>query len=156
VQPSDESADPRDRIFELTSGTRGIGRRAGGASIMVLVVSFFKVALQLGSIAILARLIPPAEYAVFVLALPGVVIATALSNFGLRASFWALSRGATETGLVASELSSRSYASLVGYKKLLSSITLAASWLIFSRALIPWGSRRKNMLTFTRMWLHSV
>lgn len=83
MQPSDESTDPRDRIFELAAGTRGIGRRAGGASIMVLAVSFFKVALQLGSIAILARLIPPAEYAVFVLALPGVVIATALSNFGL-------------------------------------------------------------------------
>jgi PST family polysaccharide transporter len=39
--------------------------------------------LQVGSIAIIARLIPPADYGIYAMALPGVMIGIALSNFGL-------------------------------------------------------------------------
>ncbi|WP_139840098.1 oligosaccharide flippase family protein [Pseudoruegeria sp. SK021] len=46
-------------------------------------MAFLKAAQQLGSIAIIARLVPPEDFAVFALAMPGVVLATVLSNFGL-------------------------------------------------------------------------
>ncbi|WP_161556094.1 oligosaccharide flippase family protein [Mangrovicoccus ximenensis] len=76
-------ADPRDKLFELELEHRDLGRKAGGASIYVLFMAFLKAAQQLGSIAIIARLVPPEDFAVFALAMPGVVLATVLSNFGL-------------------------------------------------------------------------
>ncbi|WP_165971761.1 lipopolysaccharide biosynthesis protein [Meridianimarinicoccus aquatilis] len=77
------AADPRDAIFDTTEMEQQLGRRAGRASIFVLAISILKIAQQIGSIAIIARLIPPEDYGIFAMALPGVMIALALSNFGL-------------------------------------------------------------------------
>lgn len=77
------NTDSRDKFFELEADQRNLGRKAGGASIYVLFMAFLKVVQQLGSIAIIARLVPPEDFAVFALAMPAVVLATVLSNFGL-------------------------------------------------------------------------
>ena len=76
-------ADPRDAYFDVRGAKRGMGRRVGNASIVVLLISFAKVALLFGGIAVTARLIPPAEYGVFALAMPVVAVALSLTNFGL-------------------------------------------------------------------------
>lgn len=75
--------DPRDALFAMPETARGLGRKAGGASVFILAMSALRVLLQLGSIAVIARLIPPAEYGIFAMALPGVMLAMALSSFGL-------------------------------------------------------------------------
>lgn len=62
---------------------QGLGRKAGKASVFVLGISVLKVLQQIVSIAIIARLIAPGEYGIYAMALPGVMIAMALSNFGL-------------------------------------------------------------------------
>ncbi len=76
-------ADPRDAYFDVRGAKRGMGRRVGNASIFVLLISFAKVALLFGGIAVTARLIPPAEYGIFALAMPVVAVALSLTNFGL-------------------------------------------------------------------------
>jgi len=81
--PEGADRDPRDAIFDTDSLQAGLGRRAGRASVFVLFVSGLKVLQQLVSVAVIARLVPPADYGIFVMALPAVMIAMALSNFGL-------------------------------------------------------------------------
>ena len=79
------SADPdlRDRIFDVTHLRKHLGARTGKAASTALFMSALRVLLQIASISILARLISPAEYGIYALAMPGVVLALALSNFGL-------------------------------------------------------------------------
>jgi PST family polysaccharide transporter len=75
--------DPRDALFDTIGMERGLGRRAGRASMIVLAAAVLRGVLQIGSIAIIARLIPPADYGIYAMALPAVMIGMALSNFGL-------------------------------------------------------------------------
>jgi PST family polysaccharide transporter len=75
--------DPRDRLFDTQEMKAGLGRRAGNASVLVLAIAALKMLQQIASVAIIARLVPPAEYGIFAMALPAVMVAVALSNFGL-------------------------------------------------------------------------
>ncbi len=75
--------DPRDAVFDTRDLHADLGRRTGDASVLLLIMSGLKTVQQFVAIAIVARLIGPAEYGVFALALPGVMLARALSNFGL-------------------------------------------------------------------------
>ena len=77
------TSDPRDRLFDTQEMKAGLGRRAGNASIIVLAIAALKVVQQIASVAIIARLVPPAEYGIYAMALPAVMVAMALSNFGL-------------------------------------------------------------------------
>lgn len=77
------TSDPRDRLFDTHEMKAGLGRRAGNASIIVLAIAALKVVQQIASVAIIARLLPPAEYGIYAMALPAVMVAMALSNFGL-------------------------------------------------------------------------
>lgn len=81
--PSETDTDPRDHLFDAARIDKRLGRRAGGASIFALAIAALKVLQQIASIAIIARLIPPSDYGIYAMALPGVLIASALSNFGL-------------------------------------------------------------------------
>ena len=60
-----------------------MAQRTGRASIVVLGVSLLKIILQFGSVIILARLVPPAEYGIAALALPVALIMANVSQFGL-------------------------------------------------------------------------
>lgn len=77
------AGDPRDAVFDVAGLERRIGRRAGRSSVQVLAISFLKVAVLFGGIAVIARLVPPAEYGIFALAMPAVALAQTLSTFGL-------------------------------------------------------------------------
>ncbi|MGS4946661.1 oligosaccharide flippase family protein [Meridianimarinicoccus sp. RP-17] len=79
----DDRTDPRDGIFDIAGMEKGLGRRAGRASVVALGVGVLRGVLQIGSIAIIARLIPPADYGIYAMALPAVTIGMALSNLGL-------------------------------------------------------------------------
>lgn len=76
-------ADPRDAMFDTSQMMKDLGSRAGNASIILLVMSVLKMLQQILSIALLARLVGPEDYGVFALAMPGVMLALALSSFGL-------------------------------------------------------------------------
>ena len=78
-----ENADPRDRIFDTAHMQDGLGRQVGRASVFLLAISLVRTVQQIAAIAIVARLIPPSEYGIFAMALPGVMLAVALSNLGL-------------------------------------------------------------------------
>lgn len=76
--------DPRDTLFStdaLDSGSVA-GRATRGALLTVLSTAL-KIVVQFGSIAILARLVPPNEFGVVAMAMPIVAIAVSLSRFGL-------------------------------------------------------------------------
>lgn len=80
---SSASPDPRDAIFDTSKIMKNLGSRAGKASVAMLALSGLRTLQQIGSIAIIGRLVPPEEYAIYALAVPGVMLALALSNFGL-------------------------------------------------------------------------
>lgn len=75
--------DPRDAMFATADIERNLGRHAGNSSIIVLVIAAAKLVQQIGSVAILARLIGPEDYGIFAMTMPAVTVAMALSNFGL-------------------------------------------------------------------------
>lgn len=83
TEVSSRPVDPRDALFATDEMSEGLGRRAGEASLLLLGMAVLRGVLQLGTIAILARLVSPAEYGVFAMAIPVVMLGTALSNFGL-------------------------------------------------------------------------
>jgi O-antigen/teichoic acid export membrane protein len=76
-------SDPRDLVFSVKDQSIDLDRRTGKSAFGVLVYSALKFGLALGTTAILARLIPPANHGLVALALPAVLIATDLSDFGL-------------------------------------------------------------------------
>ncbi|MEL6551564.1 MAG: oligosaccharide flippase family protein [Pseudomonadota bacterium] len=78
-----ETADPRDAAFATAHDPARHGARVGTASVAVLALSALKTLLLFGGIMITARLIPPAEFSVFALAMAALMIALKLSNFGL-------------------------------------------------------------------------
>ncbi|WP_138470106.1 lipopolysaccharide biosynthesis protein [Poseidonocella sp. HB161398] len=75
--------DPRDAYFDVSALRQDIGRQVGSASRIILLVALLKSVQQFAGLAILARLIPPAEYGLFALSMPAVTLALALSNMGL-------------------------------------------------------------------------
>ncbi len=76
-------ADPRDALFDTGHVMSDIGRRTGNAAILLLVMSGLRILQQILAVMVIARLINPTEYGIFALAMPGVFLAMALSNFGL-------------------------------------------------------------------------
>lgn len=82
--PSDQDApDPRDQMFDVSDVTKGLGAKTGRSAITVLVFAAAKILIALGTTAVLARLVPPAEQGIIAMAMPAVLIATGLSEFGL-------------------------------------------------------------------------
>lgn len=75
--------DPRDAFFSVDKHAANLGRRTGNASRLVLMVAALKFILHLAAVAIIARLVPPEEFGIAALAMPIVLIATQLSQFGL-------------------------------------------------------------------------
>ena len=80
---SPKDPDPRDAMFATADIERNLGRHAGNSSVIVLVIAAAKLVQQIGSVAILARLIGPDEYGIFAMTMPAVIVAMSLSNFGL-------------------------------------------------------------------------
>lgn len=76
-------ADPRDAQFDVSALSEGLGRRTGRAATTILLFAFLKLVLTLGTTSILARFVPPEQQGIFALAIPAVLIAAALSEFGL-------------------------------------------------------------------------
>jgi len=75
--------DPRDAFFDVSNVTENLGRKTGSSAIVVLLFSVLKLVVAIGSTAVLARLITPDQHGLVALALPLVLIATGLSEFGL-------------------------------------------------------------------------
>ncbi|MFA9229775.1 MAG: lipopolysaccharide biosynthesis protein [Microgenomates group bacterium] len=78
-----QSSADRDQIFKIDDLVNGQNGRVGVAAIVILAFAAVKMLFQLGSTAVLARLIPPAEHGVVAMAMPAMAIAIALSQFGL-------------------------------------------------------------------------
>ncbi|MGR3540517.1 MAG: oligosaccharide flippase family protein [Hasllibacter sp.] len=76
-------ADPRDALFEVSHLAEGATGRSGRASVTILLFTALKFALNLVGIAIVARLVPPAEFGIAALALPVAAIITNPSGLGL-------------------------------------------------------------------------
>ena len=77
------TADLRDAIFDVSACRTEIGARTGRSARTVLVVAAIKIATALGTTAVLARLVPPAEQGLVALAIPAVLLAASISEFGL-------------------------------------------------------------------------
>ncbi|PHR51373.1 MAG: hypothetical protein COA47_18025 [Robiginitomaculum sp.] len=75
--------DPRDALFDVTEVKKDLGKRTGKSAAAVLVFSVIKLVIALFTTAILARLIPPSQHGLLALAMPVVLIASGLSEFGL-------------------------------------------------------------------------
>lgn len=75
--------DPRDAFFDTGRETDGLGRQVANVSIGVLAISALKVLVMFAGVAILARLVVPAEYGIFALAMPVIAISLSLSSLGL-------------------------------------------------------------------------
>jgi O-antigen/teichoic acid export membrane protein len=75
--------DPRDLAFSVENQEKNLSQRTGKSALGVLVYSALKLVLALGTTAILARMIPPSSHGLVALAVPAVLVATGLSDFGL-------------------------------------------------------------------------
>jgi len=81
-------AGARERLFRTDDTLASqAGRRAGNASVLLLIFSAVKILIQVGAIVVLARLVPPSDYGVAALAMPVVAITTSISQFGLAQAF---------------------------------------------------------------------
>lgn len=78
------SPEPRDRLFS-THDLRmdDVARRSTSGALWAMAAAALKVVVQLGSVAVIARLVPPAEFGLVAMVLPLVMIGVSLSNFGL-------------------------------------------------------------------------
>ena len=76
-------SDPRDKQFETSHLKENLGARTGKGSILAILFAILKFILKLGSTAILARLVIPADHGLIAMAIPLILIATGLSEFGL-------------------------------------------------------------------------
>jgi PST family polysaccharide transporter len=81
--PSVETSDPRDQIFDVSAINRELGSQTGRSATTVLVFAGAKIVVALGSTAVLARLVPPEQQGIIAMAMPAVLIASGLSEFGL-------------------------------------------------------------------------
>lgn len=82
-KPEAEPADPRDALFDASDAVQGLGQKTGRSATTVLLFSGAKIFVALGSTAILARLIPPEQQGIIAMAMPAVLIASGMSEFGL-------------------------------------------------------------------------
>ncbi|WP_136637811.1 oligosaccharide flippase family protein [Pseudooceanicola onchidii] len=82
-QDSDGEPDARDLFFDVSALRDGLSGTAGHSTMMVLGFSIMKILIALGSTAVLARLVLPAEQGLAALAIPFVMVAAGLSEFGL-------------------------------------------------------------------------
>ncbi len=80
---SDPSSDPRDAIFDVSAMHKDLGRKTGRAATTILLFALLKLVIVLGTTLILARFVPPEQQGIFALAIPAVLIAAGLSEFGL-------------------------------------------------------------------------
>lgn len=76
------TADPRDAFFDV-SGLRDLGRQTGRSASAVLAFSALRLIVTLLTTALLARMVSPAEQGLVALAMPIILVATGLSEFGL-------------------------------------------------------------------------
>lgn len=75
--------DPRDAVFDVSDLTADLGQRTGRSAASVVIFALLKLFIAVGATAIMARLVPPAEQGLVALAVPFVLIAVGLSEFGL-------------------------------------------------------------------------
>lgn len=86
VEPTHQpgTADRRDAMFSTAGLSHdSLSGRATRGAVLTVLSTGVKIAVQFGSIAILARLVPPGEFGVVAMAMPIVAIAVSLSRFGL-------------------------------------------------------------------------
>lgn len=77
------SNDPRDVIFDVSNLSADLGRQTGRSAASVVIFALLKLFIAVGATAFMARLVPPAEQGLVALAIPFVLIAVGLSEFGL-------------------------------------------------------------------------
>jgi len=77
------TTDPRDQFFDTKHLHDNLMERTSRATFLVYLFAIVKTLFQVGSTAVLARLISPSEYGVVALAMPAVLIAVGLAEFGL-------------------------------------------------------------------------
>lgn len=77
------ASDPRDAIFSVEGMTQNLGAKTGRSATTILIFAAVRLGVTILSTAILARLVPPAEQGLIALAIPAVLIASGLSEFGL-------------------------------------------------------------------------
>ena len=75
--------DPRDAFFSTEGLRRDLGRKTGLAARTTILNSVLRLFVTVGTTAILARLVSPAEHGLVALAIPIVLIGSGLSEFGL-------------------------------------------------------------------------
>ena len=75
--------DPRDAFFDVEHLRYDIGSRTGRSVANILFFSVLKLFIALGTTAILARLVSPEQQGLIALAVPFVLVAVGLSEFGL-------------------------------------------------------------------------
>lgn len=75
--------DPRDAVFQTEGLKAELSRKTGQSSVTVILYAGFKLAVQLITTAILARLILPGEHGIVAMAMPALIIARGLSEMGL-------------------------------------------------------------------------
>lgn len=81
---ADSPDDPRDALFstaDLDHG--GLGARAASGAAWAMSATALKIVLQFGSVAVIARFVPPSEFGVAAMAIPIMTIMMGLSQFGL-------------------------------------------------------------------------
>ncbi len=76
-------ADPRDAFFDIDGIAKNLGQRTGRSAVTVVFYSIVKLVIALCVTAVLARLVPPAQQGLVAIAIPFVLIAVGLSEFGL-------------------------------------------------------------------------
>ena len=83
MKPTYQYSDPRDSVFDVVRTKQNLTEKTGRAAIIILIFAGMKVIFAIGSTAILARLLPPEDQSSFALAMPAVLIAIGLSEFGI-------------------------------------------------------------------------
>lgn len=83
ILKKDQQPQSQDALFDTAHLRADLNKRAGRGARLVLTFAVAKFAFQLITTAMLARLISPAEHGVVAMALPAIIIATSVSEFGL-------------------------------------------------------------------------
>lgn len=70
-------------MFEIADRDRSLARQTGRSASTILMFSVLRVFLALGTTALLARFVSPADHGLFAMVLPVLLVASGLSEFGL-------------------------------------------------------------------------
>ncbi|MBB5723657.1 PST family polysaccharide transporter [Loktanella ponticola] len=84
--------DPRDAFFDVSDLSADLGRRTGRSAASVVIFAVLKLFIAVGATAIMARLVPPAQQGLVAMAIPFVLIAVGLSEFGLAQAITQMQR----------------------------------------------------------------